>query len=316
MKHKGAFTRNLFKDMPAKVICLTAAVVLFFFHRMSTLTERSFTVPIHVSVPTGLAIASQDSRIATIVLRGDKNAIDKIQEEDVVASIDLADRKIPDEFSAPVEVTKRGTAVNVAPLEVQVEPNRVKFTLESLIERRVNVIPDIRGSPAYGYEITGFSVTPQNLVIRGAKSAVQATNGLSTEQVDLTGRTGTFTQKLGVIILNPLLKTVGDATVEFNATIQEATLSKGFEGVEIAAVDLPQGLALKAQPEAGSMEVQGTQLAVEAIRPDQLTLALDCSAIHRPGTYVLHPTPQAPSSVAVSDYDPKDVTVEIVTSER
>lgn len=43
--------RGLLSDLPVKVICLTAAVILFLFHRVNTMTERFFSVPLSVSTP-------------------------------------------------------------------------------------------------------------------------------------------------------------------------------------------------------------------------------------------------------------------------
>ena len=53
-----------------KVICLTAAVILLLFHRVTTLTERFFSVPLDVSTPSGLAVASAFPKTVRITLRG------------------------------------------------------------------------------------------------------------------------------------------------------------------------------------------------------------------------------------------------------
>ena len=58
-----------------KVICLTAAVILFLFHRVNTMTERFFSVPLEVSTPPGLAIASAYPKTVRITLRGSEDAI-------------------------------------------------------------------------------------------------------------------------------------------------------------------------------------------------------------------------------------------------
>ena len=52
------FIRVLLTDLPVKVICLAAAVILLLFHRVTALTERFFSVPLEVNTPSGLAVAS------------------------------------------------------------------------------------------------------------------------------------------------------------------------------------------------------------------------------------------------------------------
>src|SRR5208283_584422 len=76
------FIRILLADLPVKVICLAAAVILLFFHRVTTLTERFFSVPLNVSTPAGLAVASAFPRTVRITLRGAGDAIFPILEED------------------------------------------------------------------------------------------------------------------------------------------------------------------------------------------------------------------------------------------
>ena len=94
-------------------------------------------------------------------------------EEDVEAVVGLESRKSPGVFRAQVKVTRKGTAASVEPLEVKVEPQEITFTLEPLVEKRVPVMPDLRGAPAYGYEMVQSSVSPPTAVVRGAKSRVQ-----------------------------------------------------------------------------------------------------------------------------------------------
>lgn len=64
-------SRILLADLPVKAICLAAAVILLFFHRVTTLTERFFSVPLEVSTPAGLAVASAFPKTVRITLRGE-----------------------------------------------------------------------------------------------------------------------------------------------------------------------------------------------------------------------------------------------------
>ncbi len=316
MSPSRRFVRSLFSNMPVKIICLTAAVILFLFHRMSTLAERFFSVPLAVDVPAGLAVASSYPRSVRITLRGVEESIYPILEEDIEASVDLGGRKAGGVIRAAVRVTRRGTALNVEPLEIKVEPQEITFTLEPLAEHSFSVQPDLRGSPAYGYELVQYSTTPQNVEVRGAKSRVQALSNISTEPIDLTGRTESFSMRVRVSLADPLLRVAGDPTVEFKAAIREVVLSKRYDPVDIVSLDLSPRLAVKTALPSGSVQVRGAQLAVEGFKPDQVRLLIDCSGIRKPGVYVLHPRPETPSSVTVLDFSPREVTVEIVASGR
>jgi len=309
-------SRVILADLPVKVICLAAAVILLLFHRVTTLSERFFSVPLDVNTAPGLAVASAYPKTVRITLRGAGDAIFPILEEDVEASVSLDSHKTPGVYRAEVKVDRKGTAQGVEPLEVRVEPPTITFTVEPLMEKRVVVTPDLKGSPAYGYELVQSGIAPQNVVIRGAKSRVQSVSSLQTEEIDLTGRSSSFAARVKVVSPNPLVKVSGDATADFHATIQEATVQHVFDGVPISPFDLPPHLALKELPGAGRLKVQGTQLAVDALRPEDLRLLLELGTVRHAGTYTAPIRADAAPGVMVLDWDPKDATVVVTSSGR
>ena len=222
--------RAFLTDMPAKLICLAAAASCFSSTGPTRSRERFFSVPLEVNVPAGLAVASAYPKSVRITLRGTEEQIYPVLEEDVEAVVGLESRKSPGVFRASVKVTRKGTAASVEPLEVKVEPHEITFTLEPLVEKRVPVMPDLRGAPAYGYEMVQTMVSPPTAVVRGAKSRVQGITALSTEEIDLTGRSASFTTKLKVGLPSQLVRIAGDPAVEFRATIQEAVHLEGCRG--------------------------------------------------------------------------------------
>lgn len=307
-------TRILLADLPVKVICLAAAVILLLFHRVTTLSERFFSVPLEVTTPAGLAVASAFPKTARITLRGAGDAIFPILEQDVEASVSLESHKTPGVYRAEVKVDRKGTAQGVEPLEIRVEPQSITFTLEPLMEKRVVLSPDVRGTPAYGYELVQSGITPQNTIIRGARSRVQPVISLATEPIDLTGRTSSFAVRVKVLAPNALVKIGGDAAADFHATIQESVVQHQFDGVAVVPFDLSPHLALKSVPDAGRLKVQGTQLVVDALRPEEMKLLLELGTVRRSGTYTLPTRPNSVAGVMILDWDPKEVTVTIAAS--
>lgn len=312
------FIRALLADLPVKVICLTAAVILLLLHRVTTLSERFVNVPLEVTTPSGLAIASAFPRTVRITLRGTEESILPILEDDLAASVSLETHKNAGLYREEVKVVRKGTALNVEPLEVTVDPQEITFALEPFAERTVVVTPDIRGAPAYGYQLVQSVLSPPSAVIRGARSRVQAVTSLSTEVIDLTGRTGSFASKVKILLPNALVRIAGEAAADFRATVQESTVSRTVEQVAMTPIDLSSHLALKSPPAPGSLQVSGTQLAVDGVRPDQLRLLLDCSGAKRAGQYLarIRPDATAVPNVIIMDWSPKEVTVDIVASGR
>ncbi|MCX7028691.1 MAG: CdaR family protein [Spirochaetes bacterium] len=309
MRAPRELLRRLLSDLPVKVICLSAAVIMFLFNRINSLSDRFVSVPLTVDVPAGFALASAYPRTVRITLRGEEASINAILEEDLEASVSLEDRRDPGVYRTAVRVERRGTALDVEPLEVRVDPQEISFTLEPLLERRVDVAPDIKGVPAYGYELAGYELSPRAAVLRGPRSRVQAASTLLTEEVDLTGRTGPFTLRVRIVMPDTLLSLAGDPFVEFKASIKEAVVSRRFEDVEVVVLDAAAGLKPAEELPAGSVQVQGSQLAVEALQTGQVRLVVEGHSIRRTGTWTLPTRPEVPSSVTVLDWSPKELTV-------
>jgi YbbR domain-containing protein len=253
-----------------------------------------------------------------LTLRGTEESILPILEEDMTASVSLDAHRNAGVYREAVKVARKGTALNVEPLEITVDPQEISFTLEPLAERRVNVIPDIRGSPAYGYELAQTVFSPKDVVIRGARSRVQGVTTLSTEVIDFTGRTGSFALKVKIILPNTLVRLAGEPAADFRATIQESMVTRTVDAVVLAPTDLSSHLALKSPPATGTLQISGAQLAVDAVRPDQLRLLLDCSTVKRVGQFTLRTRPDAAanSNVMVTEWTPKEVTVDFVAAGR
>jgi YbbR domain-containing protein len=308
--------RRLLADLPVKVICLSAAVILFLFNRINSLSDRFVSVPLKVDVPAGFALASAYPRTVRITLRGEEASLNAILEEDLDASVSLEDYADPGVYRTAVRVHRSGTALNVEPLEIRVDPQEISFTLEPLLERRVTVAPDIRGVPAHGYELAGYELSPRAAVLRGPRSRVQAVDTLLTEEVDLTGRTGPFTLSVRLVLPDGLLGLAGDPFVDFKATIQEAVVSRRFEDVEIVVLDAAAGLRPTEGLGSGSVQVQGSQLAIEALQPSQVRLVLEAETVRRTGTWTLPTRSEVPSSVTVLDWSPKELTVPFAGTAR
>ena len=79
----------LFANWPAKIISLTAAVVLSMFYRINSMEERFFSVPLSLEPPQGLALADPYPKSVRITLRGDADSIFSVLEEDIEVFADF-----------------------------------------------------------------------------------------------------------------------------------------------------------------------------------------------------------------------------------
>jgi len=148
-----------------------------------------------------------DSEVSTIdlVLSGDARKINQI--DSLSASVDLRGL-------APGERTVTLTPTNVfvpLPPGVKIDdiwPNRVQVKLERVEEKDVPVKIETTGDPASNMEVYSRNATPSRITVRGPESVLDQLTSISTEKIDLKGRTGDFT------VTQPLAVTDSKATVQ------------------------------------------------------------------------------------------------------
>jgi YbbR domain-containing protein len=299
-------------NWPAKIISLAAAALLFLFYRINTMEERFFSVPLRVSPPAGLAIAKPYPKSARVTLRGKAEAIFSVLEDDIEVYADFGRFNTEGQMRVPVRVKRTGSSLNIEPLDIRVEPAEISITLERHQVKTVPVRPVLTGTPPPGYDLVQSSVTPPALEISGARSVVNATDHLSTQEIDLSGRSADFTIEVPILRDSPLLTYPRDATVVFRGIVREAVVIRTFDNVDIISVDLSPQLRLAAPLPKGSVRVQGTQAAIEALGAGQLRLVVDCSGVSKAGRVLLRPQPDIPPDIVVLKFEPQELELTIL----
>lgn len=296
------------ENWPAKIISLAVALVLFLFYRIVTLEERFFNVPLSLEVPENFTPSGGYPRSIRITLRGHEEEIFHILEEDIKVSADLSSYSSEGVYKVPVEIEKRDAALEGSLTEITVEPTEVTVTLERTIKKSLEVQPSLVGYPENGYELTQYFITPTTVEVRGPAGIVEGMDRVMTGDIDLNGKTETFTMRVPLEISEELSVISGEKVVEFHGIIQEQIILKTFEDVDIITLDLEPQFEVKNRVGPGSIQIQGTQNFLLALEPGQLRLAVDCGAITAPGTYRLPVKPDVPLGLLVLNYQPQEVT--------
>lgn len=311
MKNSSLLNR-LLNNWPVKVLSLAAAVLLFFFNTLSRLETRYFSVPLHLELPAGFVPGAPYTQKVRVTLRGESSAIFGVLEEDVEAYADFTKHDSDGEYQAPIEIRKKGTALNIDPLEIKVDPLEVTVTLEREVTKSVDVVPSLKGFPPPGYQLSQYYLKPSSVEVVGPRSHLDNLDSVKTEDIDLTGRVQDFTVQVRLGINDPLLRLPGGDVVEFRGIIQESTVLQTIEPVNVVVSNLKPNLKVQGQLPTGTIRVQGKQVDLEAIQPSDVQLEADASNIDRPGTYTLPVRPNLPPGVLVLRFDPARVTINVV----
>jgi YbbR domain-containing protein len=298
---------------PAKLVSLAAAALLFFFYRYSSLEERSLSVPLKLDLPAGLAVATPYPKSARVTLRGKAEDISGILEDDLSVSGDLRRSDAEGQYRLPLRATRVGNALKIAPLMVRVQPSELRLVLEKEEVKSVKVVPVIKGEPAHGYELAQYDIRPDTVEVSGPRTAVQELSEVNTQEVDVTGSSEDFTFEIPLARQNPLIRYPRESAVMFRGVVRPVEETRNFEQVEIIGIDLTPELVIAQPLPKGSIRLQGSLLAIEAIPGGSPKLILDCKSVRRPGTARLATKPDVPAGLIVLKYEPQELTVSFVS---
>lgn len=302
-----SLAERLLEDWPAKIVCLVLAFLLFLFYRMSTLDQRYFSVPLTVDTNGEFIPASTYPSMVKIKLRGEADSLYPIQENDISASIDLTRFAAEGEVRVPVRTHLSGSALGIDPLEVDVEPAELILRLEHRVAKKVPVTPDFKGFPETGFELTGYSIQPSEVELSGPRSVMAKIAAVTTEGVDLSGRSSNFTGTSRIADTAPLVSLSGSGRVDYSVAIEPTTYVRAFSSVPIVLESLSQDFESAGDLPEGSLRLRGTNSDLSSFALPFDVLKVDCSNVTAAGVYSLPVTVSAPGRFEVVESVPSEV---------
>jgi hypothetical protein len=299
---------------PVKVLSVAAAIILFMFHHLGNLQERIFSSPLQIEVSNNLVPSSSYPRNVRITLKGDAASIYPVVEEDVEAYLDLTVYRDPGSAKVPVQIRRKGTAMEAENLEIMVEPLEVAVELDTRTSKYVPVAPNLSGSPERGYELVSYILEPNQMVIDGPGNLISGIMELGTDSIDLQNRNADFVLRLKVVNPNPLLVIRGDGMAEFRGFIRESIMIRSFDRVPISVTGLSGDFLAELETELGSVRLEGALRLIEVFEPGENMLFVDASEITEPGVYVLPVQALVPEAFTGSRQEPLEVTARITVN--
>lgn len=307
-----SFFLRLIDNWPVKILCLFAAIVLFALYRINTLEERFFTIPLEIQINNNFVSVDNSAEKVRIRIRGNEEDIYSVLEEDVEAYIDLKSKVSEGEFQAPVLIRKKGSALNIKNLEINVDPIYARTHLEQKLTRSIVVQPKLNGFPLVGYEMEKYFISPSAVTVTGPRSQVEDLQFIPTEDIDLMGRFEDFSVRSRLIHISEDLSFLVGDVIEFSGIISEKIVIRSISEIDIVSVDLPENLLINEILPTATIKLQGTQQRMEKINLQNLQFTIDCSSIRHSGTYNLPIMVDIPDDLTVLTYSPTKVEFSVV----
>lgn len=301
----------IIRNWPEKVICLTVALFLFLFYRISTLETKTFSVPLQIENTGTLTPSVPYLKTVRISLRGERDKIYSIAEEDVAPYLDISSAAEEGETTLPVRLRLSGTAAAIEPLEITIDPPEITVMLERKMTKSLPISCVLTGFPEEGYALENCALNPSSIAVSGPRSLVEGLEELKTEPVSLEGLNSNLDGTASVILPGELFSLEGSALVSYRLSIAPEISERSFEGVRVVFGPLIYGLEMESAPVTGSLVIRGPSPALSRWTPPSTLLSVLCSEITEPGTYTLDVRVNIPQDFSVVSLEPQTVTVSV-----
>lgn len=306
MKTEGLVTR-VFRNWPAKILSVAAALLLLVFHDITRLEERFLTIPLEVVLNEELMPAAPYPTEVRVRLRGDSEEVFRVAETDLRAYVELRTVTAEGDFRVPVRIERAvGTDSTI---EIQVDPDSISLVLEEKLLKSVVVEPSTSGFLPAGYDLVQTIMTPSSVELEGPRSRVEPIESVTTEDIDLSTRREDFTERVRIARPDPLVQFPGGDIVEVRGIVEELVVLQTFEPIEILVTGLDQALRLGQDLPTGLIRVQVRQIDLESLDPGELQLRVDASRVREVGSIRLPVQPVVPPGYVVLRYEPTSVVL-------
>lgn len=253
-------------DWLMKLIALIITLALWFgVTGLRTPIERRLeNITLKIRVSNEMVITNIPIEKVDLIVRGDKNKLDPIREEDIIVSIDLINAKPGDRT---VEITPENVNLelpNGVKLE-EVQPSKIAIKLEAVEKREISVKAEMENNLPEGFEIYGISVIPQKVPVRGPASFINAIEYISTEKIDLSGHQIDFTaQQIPLNITNSKITVVDETVVDVFFRIGEKRIERLFIVLVKSETEKPNATVI----------LYGARSLLNSLKPEDLQVEI------------------------------------------
>ncbi len=161
--------------------------------------ERRIPVAISYSnVPASFEM-SADQDDVNVYVRGDDSNVNELIQGRLQMIVDLGDAH------AGANLIALRTDQVVAPLGIEVlhvDPGAVNVMLEKSARQPAAIVATLEGQVPDGYVVGDVVVEPRTVEVVGPESRLKTPVSVITERIFLDGRTSTFTQEAGVMVVD------------------------------------------------------------------------------------------------------------------
>lgn len=263
--HK-VFIHNFYLKFVAAILTLS----LYIWVSEDRETIVAGTAPIRLVIPEDMILVSEPLDRIKVTIRGrwsDINRFDPSQLDAIRINLSPADQ------DTVVPITTDMVRVPPGLRVVSVEPGHLLVQLERETQKSVTIVPQLVGEPGLSYAVGDVSVTPEEVTIRGPRRTLDPISVVSTEPIDVSGRSSSFQKQVRLRLDHPHLSYDIEQAIIAHVDIISQEITRTFDNIPVQAVNTTHETTVS--PGSTQITVRGPLNVVEAMRPDIIRAELD-----------------------------------------
>ncbi|HWN10952.1 MAG TPA: CdaR family protein [Pyrinomonadaceae bacterium] len=213
--------RKIFlEDWGLKLLALGIAVVLWLSvtGQNKPVTQRLSGVQLNFLKHPGLEISNDPISSVEVTVNGSPGLLDQLKLRDLVVTVDISSQKAGERV---VRLSPESAQMDLPPgvKILYFRPATIPIRLEPTVELALPVEVKLEGDVVEGYEVTGTSVNPGRIRVRGPADRVNILQKATTETVRVDGRKEGFSlARVAINISDPKIEIL-DPNVEVRVEI-------------------------------------------------------------------------------------------------
>ena len=211
------YFKNLFlRNLQLKLVSLTLAVLLWIALNGEPKSEIGLKVPLEFrNSPKGVEVLGETNTV-DIRLSASSSIVKRIDASEVTASIDLSEWTTGERTYS---LSESNISVPFGVAVTKITPNKIRLRFEKTERKIVRVHPRVLGKPAEGHIVTAVVCQPERAELEGPASHLAPLESVSTDSLDVSGRSSTFSARLHLYVEDPLVRLAADQDTRVEVTI-------------------------------------------------------------------------------------------------
>ncbi|MBI4387830.1 MAG: hypothetical protein HY582_02145 [Candidatus Omnitrophica bacterium] len=289
-----------------KLVSLFLAIGFWFYAVGEETVEVVRNIPLRIETEKKeMSVASQSVNSLNVRLRAPRSLLSVLSSNEVKAFHRVSGVTQAGEYSFRIN----SDDIKLGSGEIRVTgifPETVGVTIDETIVKKLPVVPNLVGDPAYGYKVLKekVEVDPNAILIEGPKVQLGKLDAVKTEPIELIGRTHSF-RKLVRIILEPNLKPTSETIIDVFVPIYEEYSERSFPKILVKPLGVPAKDAYaELDTETISFDLKGPASELERLSQAGVFVYVDVTNLEK-GSHEIPVKFVLPETVSLKGQPPK-----------